>query len=182
MRKIIEVEGGLQFCFDNFLSAEAVDVQGEKDNARLKFNGASIVDIIAENDEQICFIEAKNFVHSSEDITIQASMDKAREDSYSELADAPAYAKKMLGKLEHSLFVWLASGNSIQKPVACVLAFIVSDDFDSNMRRIIIDRLNKYIPNPSCNPLLKNRETETKIYFDMPEIYNNYDFSITIQP
>ena len=66
MRKTMEIEGGKRFCFDDFLSAEAVDVQTEKDNARLKFHGASIVDIIAENDERLCFIEAKNFVHLSE--------------------------------------------------------------------------------------------------------------------
>jgi hypothetical protein len=108
-------------------------------------------------------------------------MDKALEHSYAELADAPVYAKKMLDKLEHSLFLWLASGNSIQKPVAFILAFVVGSGFDSNMRRILIDRLNKYIPNPNYNPLQKSGGNETKIYFDMPEIYDNYGFSVSVQ-
>ncbi|GHU95412.1 hypothetical protein FACS189479_08960 [Spirochaetia bacterium] len=181
MMKKIEIEGGLSFVFNDFISAEAVDRQDGKDKARLKFNGTSIVDVIAENNEQLCFIEAKNFIRASADTNVQIAMDKAREHSYAELADAPAYAKKMLGKLEHSLFLWLASGNSIRKPVAFILAFVVDPVFDSNLRRILIDRLNKYIPNPSYNPLQKSGENETKIYFDIPEVYDNYGFSVSVQ-
>jgi hypothetical protein len=181
MTKTIEIEGGMSFVFNDFISAEAVDRQNDKDKARLKFNGASIVDVIAENSERLCFIEAKNFIRSSDDTSIQSAMDKALEYSYAELADAPTFAKKMLSKLEHSLFVWLASGNSVQKPVAFILAFVIDPGFDNNLRRIIIDRLNRYIPNPIFNPLQKNGENETKIYFDMPEVYDSYDFSVIIQ-
>jgi len=177
----IKIEGGMVFSFNDFLSAVAVDDKGNKDKARLKYDGASIVDIIAENNEQLCFIEAKNFDNLSEDTVEQEAMNKARNNSYFELADASAYAKKIISKLEHSIFLWLASGNPISKPIACLLAFNMSEDFDNNIRRILIDRLSKYIPNPEFNPLLNSDNPVINVYFDMPDTFDEYGFNVSIQ-
>ncbi|MDR1194356.1 MAG: hypothetical protein LBK98_09380 [Peptococcaceae bacterium] len=179
---IVETDGGMIFSFNDFLSAFEVDKQGEKDSARFKYNGSSIVDIIAESADTLCFIEAKNFVNKSDDPTKQAAIDKAQADSYADLSNAPNYAKGMIKKLERALFVWLASGNPIDKPIAFILAFNFGAQFDKNLKRILHDRLNEYIPNPRYNQLL-NTASPVSVLFDIPDIAeaNDYGFSITVQ-
>jgi hypothetical protein len=181
MNITVEIEGGMKFSFVDFISAKSVDIQGKPDKARLKYDGSPMVDIIAESSQQLCFIEAKNFVRFSNNELIQSAMNQAKAESYSEIADVQAFARKMINKLEHSLFVWIASGNTISKPVSYILAFNVDQQFDNNIRRILIERLNKFIPKTSCNPLKRETDAITKIYFDMPDTYESYGFEVVTQ-
>jgi Holliday junction resolvase-like predicted endonuclease len=185
MTKTIEVEGGLTFSFDGYLSAVGVDKQGEKDLARFKHNGASIVDIIAENKDRICFVEVKNPFHTNEDENIQMQMNNERGKFFDGLRAVNAFSKEMMRKFEHALFVWIASGRRADKPIAFVLYI---DKFETELlpqeRLKFIDHFNKYIPNSRHNPLFVEGAA-VSVFFDMPtaaEVSKRYGFSVAAQP
>jgi len=150
-------------------SAESIDID---DN---KYDGSPIVDIVAENEYALLFVEAKNFIHISTDPSIQASMDISQARSLADMRDIEGYARKMLRKLEHSLFVWVASGKHIDKPVFMILAFNTPSEFLSRERIRLTDRLRKYIPAGAKN--------NSGVVFDMPSldcIEQRYGFSATV--
>ena len=157
----------MKFIFPNqFFYAQQFDV---KENTK---NGSPIVDIVAENENAIYFIEAKNFVNYSPDIGKQELMDKQQNDSINELRNSVNYAHKIIRKLEHSLFVWIADKNNIAKPVYMVLAFNMPSGFKSRERLRLIDRLNGYLPSGVVN---------SGIIFDMPELENiRYGFTVSL--
>jgi hypothetical protein len=184
MTKSVDVEGELVFSFDGYLSAMSVDKQGEKDLARFKHNGASMVDIIAENNNRICFIEVKNPFRTNDDESIQTRMDNEKGKFFDRLREGNAFSIDMMRKFEHALFVWIASGRPADKPIAFILYI---DKFETELqpqeRLKLIDRFNKYIPDSKNNPLFVEN-TAVTVFFDMPtaaEVRERYGFIVTAQ-
>ncbi|MDR2665592.1 MAG: YraN family protein [Oscillospiraceae bacterium] len=181
----MDVEGELVFSFDGYLSVVSIDKQGEKDLARFKHNGASIVDIIAENEDRICFIEVKNPFRTSGDENVQIRMDNEQVKFFDGLRAVNAFSIDIMRKFEHALFVWIASGRPADKPIAFILYI---DKFETELlsqeRLKFIDHFNKYIPNIKHNPLFVESATAS-VSFDMPtaaEAGKRYGFTVTPPP
>ncbi|MDR3210780.1 MAG: hypothetical protein LBU79_02545 [Planctomycetota bacterium] len=160
----------MSFSFTDFECVVAYDITANK------FDGAAIVDFVATSNKRVLFIEAKNYIRTSNNTCIQASIDKTLSESIDELRDEVGFARKMIKKLEHSLFVWIASGNHIQTPIFLLLVFNPPQGYLSRERTKLVERLRKYLPSGA-----KDRSL---IFFDFPsltEIQNRYGFSVTIQ-
>jgi hypothetical protein len=162
--------GKMLFDFTGFLAARDVDIPENK------FDGASIVDFVAESGNGLFFIEVKNFVNFSQDPQIQASIETSQAVSYAELRNVNEYAKKMIKKLEHSLFIWVATAHSIKKPITYLLMFHLPNQVKIQERTRLIDRLYKYIPKGTV---------AAGVSFAMPTfaaVKSKYGFSVTMQP
>jgi hypothetical protein len=167
--KLYNEDKSMEFDFTGFRTAEDYDVTANK------FDGSSIVDFAAESDDVIVFIEAKNFVRHSTDSDKQLSIDRDVARSLAELRDEVGYARKMIKKFEHSLFIWVACGGRVDKPVCMILAFNPPREYKSRERTRLLERLNKYIP-PSV--------VESGLMFGVPLLGNTpkrYGFSVTVQ-
>ncbi|MDR2670349.1 MAG: hypothetical protein LBC26_01330 [Oscillospiraceae bacterium] len=163
-------ESGMFFDFSGLLTAELIDLPENK------FDGASVVDFVAESEDALLFVEAKNYVNASDDPTIQAAIDKAQAASFADIDDEVLFARRMIKKLEHSLFVQLATGRLIRKPAVMVLLFNLPTTFRFPQRVKLLNRLKRYIP--------ENAKGRTSIFFDMPtlsEAQERYGFTATVR-
>jgi hypothetical protein len=161
-------ESGMEFDFPAFNFAEYYDTP-ENQCAGLK-----IVDFIAENAELHFFIEVKNYENVSDDPAVQAAINVSQAESYQELCNPNDFARKMIKKFEHSLFIWIATGNYIKKPVYMLLVFNTPKSFAYREREMLLTRLGKYIPKSGKN----------HIVFDVPpldKVREFYGFSVSAQ-
>ncbi|MDR1193029.1 MAG: hypothetical protein LBK98_02495 [Peptococcaceae bacterium] len=164
-------ESKMWFDFTGFLFAQPVDIPANK------FDGASIVDFIAESDKSLLLVETKNYVNLSDDLAVQAAIDKSQAESFYELTHPVDFARRMIKKLEHGLFVWVAAGNQIRKPISMLLVFNTPPQFTTRERDKLLNRLRRYIPESAGN--------KTAVLFDMPtvaEVNARYEFNVTVQP
>jgi hypothetical protein len=82
----------------------------------------------------------------------------------------------MIKKLEHSLFIWIATAHSIKKPVTFLLVFHLPNQIKIQERTRLIDRLYKYIPKGTG---------AAGVSFAMPTLSatkSKYGFSVTMSP
>jgi hypothetical protein len=163
-------ESNMLFDFSAFLSAEAVDTSENK------FDGASIVDFIAESESSLLFVEAKNYINTSDHPDVQAAIDKSQAKSFEDIDDTVSFTRRIMKKLEHSLYVRIAAGGFIQKPIVMLMIFNLPAAFKFQQRLKLLNRLKRYIP--------ESARAHSAVLFDMPtidEIKERYGFTVAVQ-
>ncbi|MCL2152744.1 MAG: hypothetical protein FWH57_07290 [Oscillospiraceae bacterium] len=170
--------GTMKFDFFGFITAFYYDIP---DN---QCSGLKLVDFIAETESEQIFIEAKNYVNTSDSQVIQAAMEKRQEIDYRMLTDPVATFPLEIGmKFKDSLFRCLVSGNEFKKPIVLLLIINPPPELKARDRERLISTIrNGYIPSnmhkkPNQYPKMQ------PLFFDMPnitEVFDRYGFRVSI--
>ena len=161
----------------------SMDSASEYDTPDAQCVGLKVVDFVAEDNNSLFFIEVKNYVNSSNDMLIQASMDKRQNTDYLMLTDpTAAFPLEMGMKFKDSLLRWFATGRSFTKPIALLLVVNPPKSFQARDRERLVRKINGYIPSGMNNKTDKYPKI-TSMFFDMPtvnEVQERYGFSVSV--
>ena len=146
--------------------------------------GLKIVDILAENDSALFFIEIKNYINTSDLNIVQTAMDQRQKTDYLMLTDPIAALPLEMGmKFKDSLFRCLAAGDDFKKPIIFLLLINSPPELKARDRERLISKIRGYIPTDMHTKSNKYPRMQT-VFFDMPiitEVYDRYGFRISVQ-